>query len=254
MLIDTHVHTDFSFDCKMPLAEALAGAKANEVGLCITDHLDLNMDYKPFDPQAYRDLYFPLRSKGLFLGTECGMDPRFHDESRAYLSISSPDFTLGSVHTIGDLDIYEKSTYEAYTRDGFWQAYFAQALECLKTHPFIDSLAHLDYPARLSPYGETGFDFRAHEKGLLPIFEHLIRHDLALELNLRRFSPATRSEFREHFSVYRELGGRFVTLGTDSHLGQTIGAQFREAYGLLKELDLLAVHFENHEAVTDHLF
>lgn len=251
MLFDTHVHTDFSFDCDMPLAKAIASAKEQEAGICITDHLDLNMDYKAFDPEEYARVYHPLQEKGLLIGIECGMDPRYVEASRAYVSTTSRDFTLGSVHTIGDDDIYFKEIYEKYSRDEFWPAYFRQALECLKTHPFVDSIAHLDYPARVSPYGESDFGFRRLEKDIIPVYEYLIAHDTALELNLRRFSPQTLAEFKEHFSVYRELGGRYVTLGTDSHQGTSVGRGLREAFKLLDQLGLRAVHFERHEIVID---
>ena len=154
----------------------------------------------------------------------------------------------------GDDDIYDRATYKKYSKEDFWHAYFRQIMECLETHPFIDSLGHLDYPARLVPYGESSFDFRQHEKGIIPIFEYLIAHDLALEFNFKRFSGKTRAEFREFFSVYRELSGKYITLGSDSHDRRTVGAKLRDGYELLKEVELKPVHFESHEVVTDHLF
>lgn len=253
MLTDTHIHTTFSFDSRMTLAEALAGAGAAKVALCITDHLDLDMDLEPFEPREYLEAYGPLRSKGLFLGTECGMVPEFSVKSEEIIKVTAPDFCLGSVHTIGPDDIYSPAIYEKYDRVSFWQAYFARVLECLASHPFIDSLGHLDYPARLSPYGEAGFAFKEHEASIVPVFEYLIRHEKALEFNLRRFSDATRQEFYTHFGVYRELGGRLITLGTDSHTPATIGRSLREGARLLEELDLCPVHYEHHEPVRDRL-
>ncbi len=254
MLFDTHIHTTFSFDSRMTLEEAQSRAQARGMGLCITDHMDLNTKGQFFDPWTYQETYWPKRAKDLLIGTECGMDPRYSVKSEEYLKITSLDFTLGSVHTIGDEDIYSRSIYEKYEREEFWHAYFKVVLECLKTHPFIDSLSHLDYPARLLPYGEAGFNFRRHEKGILPIYEWLISHDLALELNLKRFAPETRAEFKTHFSVYRELGGKYVTLGSDSHNVAAVGFGLREGYDLLEELNLTPVHFEHHEIVSDHLY
>lgn len=252
MLIDTHVHSEISFDCSMPLEEILEAAKAADVGVCITDHLDLNMSFEGFDPEDYLNKYAPLHSDKLFLGTECGMDPRYAKQNREFLAISSPDFTLGSVHTIQDDDIYERSTYEKYEEQEFWARYFSWALECLRSHPFIDSLAHLDYPGRLSPYGVKGFSFQRHEKGLVPIYEFLAKQEKALELNLRRYSADSRAEFREHFNAFRELGGRYVTLGSDSHGPSTIGYNFRDAAKLVESLDLTVVHYLRHEPLRDY--
>lgn len=253
MLVDTHIHTDFSFDCDMPLQDAVKAAKDMDIGITITDHLDLDTDIKPFDPEVYVEMYGPLRSDRLFLGTECGMDLRVAWESREYVRISAPDFILGSVHNLVDEDLYEAATYDKYDEQEFWDYYFRYTRECLEDHPFIDSLGHIDYPARKIPYGIPEFSFRRHEKGLIPIYDFLTKRDKALELNLRRFSSNTMSEFKEHFSVFRELGGRFVTIGSDAHQIGLIGQNAREAAILLKSLDLNPVHYYRHEPVVDFI-
>lgn len=253
MLVDTHIHTTLSFDSSLELKDALRAAQAMDVGITITDHLDLDMDMEPFDPEYYREIYGPHRSDRFFLGTECGMDPRFTEENEEYLKISAPDFILGSVHNLVDDDIYDMATYEKYEEEEFWARYFSYTMECLVTHPFIDSLGHIDFPSRKRPYGVEGFSFRRHEKGLLPIYEFLADRDKALELNLRRFSEATLEEFKDHFSVFRELGGRFVTLGSDAHHKEPIGRNMRKAAELLKSLDLKPVHYDRHEPVVDRI-
>lgn len=253
MLVDTHIHTSFSFDCEMDLEDAVKAAKAMDIGITITDHLDLDMDFEPFDPAYYAEIYGPHRSERLFLGTECGMDLRFAEESREYLSVSAPDFILGSVHNLVDDDIYEASTFEKYEEQEFWDFYFSYTRECLENHPFIDSLGHIDYPARRRPYGVNEFSFKRHEQGLVPIYEFLAKREIALELNLRRFSEDTMAEFKEHFSAFKEMGGRYVTLGSDAHYAGPIGRNARKASGLLKSLDLNPVHYYRHEPVIDSL-
>ncbi len=253
MLVDTHIHTAFSFDCEMDLADAIKSAQAMDIGITITDHLDLDMDFEPFDPAYYADVYGPYRSDRLFLGTECGMDPRFAKESQEYLKVSAPDFVLGSVHNLVDDDIYEASTFEKYEEQEFWDFYFSYMKECLESHPFIDSLGHVDYPARRRPYGVSDFSFRRHEKGLVPVYEYLAGREIALELNLRRFSEDTLPEFKEHFTAFREMGGRFVTLGSDAHFPDPIGRNARKAAELLKSLDLKTVHYYRHEPVEDSI-
>ena len=63
--------------------------------------------------------------------------------------------------------------------------------------------------------------------------------DTALEINTRRFGD--RLAMKELAPIYRrfaELGGRDVTIGSDAHRAETVGAHLRlaaqmaEAYGL----------------------
>lgn len=254
MLFDNHLHTAFSFDSRMDIKEALKQAKQEGIGLAVTDHLDLNLDYRSFDPNEYRTFYEKYRKMGIMLGTEAGMDPRYAEKTEEFVEVSAPDFILGSIHCIYDDNIYAKGTFHKYEREEFWQLYFSYVLECLNTHPFIDSLAHLDYPARLTPYGVPGFSFKEHEKHIVPIYEHLIKEGIALELNLKRFlDHKNHAEFKEHFSVYRELGGRLVTLGSDAHQREAVGKKIREAYRLVSSLDLKAVHFHQHDPMVDQI-
>ena len=67
----------------------------------------------------------------------------------------------------------------------------------------------------------------------------VIETDTALEINTRRFGD--RLAMKELAPIYRryaEMGGRDVTLGSDAHKKETVGAhlalaaQMAEAYGL----------------------
>jgi histidinol-phosphatase (PHP family) len=49
---------------------------------------------------------------------------------------------------------------------------------------------------------------------------------------------------------YRELGGRFVTLGSDAHAPEAVGAHLRLAYDFAESLKLTPVTFSRQQMVT----
>ena len=69
------------------------------------------------------------------------------------------------------------------------------------------------------------------------ILSTLARKDLALEINtagLRREIGQT-SPTLEYVREFRELGGRFLTFGSDAHRAQDLGANLDVAFDMAKE-------------------
>ena len=50
MIFDTHMHCDYSCDSHMKIAEAVAAAKRQNIGIVITEHWD---DDYPTNPSAF---------------------------------------------------------------------------------------------------------------------------------------------------------------------------------------------------------
>ncbi len=258
MIFDTHFHTEFSFDSEEKIESYIEKAEELGIGLTVTDHLDKNLNnpgfsfYRDFDPDLYRETYGPLRNEKLFLGIECGMDPLYSVESLEFISKVEPDFVIGSVHTLYGKDIYGRENYENMTREEFYRKYFRFMLECLKTHEYINSLGHIDYPARYNPYENQGFTFTEFREEMTPIFEFLKDRDMALELNIRRFrNIELREELKDIYLGFKECGGKFVTLGTDSHVSSNIGELLPDADRFIRDIGLSPVHYEKGKPVTD---
>ncbi|MFB0918047.1 MAG: histidinol-phosphatase HisJ family protein [Clostridiaceae bacterium] len=256
MLFDTHIHTKFSFDSQMTVAEAEKKAKASGIGMIVTDHLDIN--YNDLFPGSYSDFsitdfhkeYDPKRSDTLLFGIECGMDPRTADKSKEFIDAGPLDYVIGSVHTIGDYDIYSKENFLAKDRDTFYRDYFKYILECLKTHPFVDSLGHIDYPSRYSPYKIKGFRFSEFPDEMNEVFKFLAEEGKALELNLVRFRQGIFiEEFMENYSAFKKAGGKFVTIGSDSHGPVYIGESIEDAAKFIESIGLDPVYFKNRKII-----
>ena len=242
MLFDSHLHTEVSADSEMKARDALAAAEAQGIGLVFTEHIDFSYQGKLnfiFSPEEYWDAYEPLRGNRLSLGVELGMVPGELDMAKAFLARAPFDEVIGSIHLIDGGDIYEPSTYEGKTQEEVYLRYFALMRDMVRQNPYIDTLAHIDYIARYAPYERPDISYAVWHDAIDEVLRAAIDTDTALEINTRRFGD--RLAMKELAPIYRryaEMGGHDVTLGSDAHKKETVGAylglaaQMAEAYGL----------------------
>jgi histidinol-phosphatase (PHP family) len=116
-------------------------------------------------------------------------------------------------------EYFDRSEAEAYGE------YFVE-LERMTRAGGFDVLAHLDVPVRtgFSHYG--GFDPSRYQPAIRAVLGNLIAHGIALEINtgtLRR-SAAVLTPGRQVLEWYREMGGERITLGSDAHRADHLGA------------------------------
>jgi histidinol-phosphatase (PHP family) len=72
-----------------------------------------------------------------------------------------------------------------------------------------------------------------------------VETDTVLELNTRRLGERRAvKELVPIYTRYRELGGRYVTLGSDAHAADAIGAHFAAAEELAAATRLRIVTFK----------
>lgn len=260
MIFDSHCHTEFSPDSIEKIDNYIKKAKEEGIGFIVTEHLDINFrdiypdSYKEFDPILYRDSYKGRENEGFLVGIECGLDPSYAHLSKAFIDKVEADFVLGSIHSLRGKDIYPRENFLELEKDEFWKDYFTYGLECLKSHKFINSLAHIDYPCRYNPYNPQGIIYKDYKDYINPLFKYMGEEGIALELNLRRFwNRENIMELEELYRAFKDKGGSLVTLGTDSHSFITLGKEIRDAFSFMEYIGLKVVHFEKGKAIRDIL-
>ncbi len=247
MLFDSHIHTEFSADSEMKARDALARAEALGIGLVFTEHIDFSYQGKLsfiFSPEEYWAAYEPLRGERLSLGVELGMVPGELDMAKEFLARAPFDEVIGSIHLIDGGDIYEPSTYEGKTQTEVYRRYFTLMRDMVRQNPYIDTLAHIDYIARYAPYEQPGIVYADWQEEIDEVLRALIETDTAIEINTRRFDD--RLAMKELAPIYRryaELGGQYVTIGSDAHRPETVGAHLAMAVQMAGAYDLSAVTF-----------
>lgn len=253
-MFDSHLHTTFSTDSRMTLEEALSKAKDLQLGLIVTEHMDLKYP-KPndfiFDVDEYFKKYSCYRNEKLLLGIEMGLRPDCVEENKRLHEKYDFDYIIGSVHLVNGIDIYEKEYYEGRPKLEAYEEYFEYMLKCVKLYDFIDSLGHIDYIARYARYSNNEIYYKDYSDIIDEIMKELIKKDIVMELNTRRLlNKETVENLIGIYKRYGELGGKYVTMGSDSHSADTLGHEFAVGGEIAQICGLKIVHFKERKIIV----
>lgn len=256
---DYHTHTSFSFDgAKESTPDSLCRAAiANGVtDLAITDHFESNWRaeaaYPPYQAdKAYEEIMAAKEKyKGklnLTYGIEIGQANQYPEEVKALLDSHKYEFVIGSIHNLrGALDFYYWD-FGAVFRDmqpsyiGYmFERYIDELCEVIDTLDKIDTVAHLTYIYRYCALSGNHYDFTKHAHKAEKLFKKMIPRDIALEVNVSTLWKGLGFAMpdREFLSLYKDCGGRLITVGTDSHSPEHIGECVDEGFELLRSVGL----------------
>jgi histidinol-phosphatase (PHP family) len=244
-VFDYHVHTEFSVDCKVPMADSCRAAIAAGITeIAFTDHVD----HVPSDPGYgyYRvdDYFRSLEAARVEFGDRltilAGAEIDFHTETAEAVGrfVSrygcDYDFVIGSVHYAAGGVIIFPEQFAGRSMDDVFLPYFDQVQAAVATGWF-DSIGHLDIPKRYLPRTHRSYDPIVYRGRLEEIFRTMIDRGVAFEINTSglRQAPKTSMPGPAVVRWYADAGGTLITTGTDSHAAQTVGA------GIAKTLDML---------------
>lgn len=248
---DSHMHTKFSTDSRMKLEEVMERINRLDMGAVITEHMDINFPIEGhffFKVDDYFKEYSPYRSDNLLLGIELGMKMDCLGEAREMVSRYPFDFVLGSIHLVDNNDIYGKDFYMGRSKLETYRRYLEIMLECIKSYDFVDSLGHIDYIARYANYDDREIYYEDFHDYIDKVLRVVAQRDIALELNTRRLGDIRAAENLE--KIYRrfyELGGRMVTIGSDAHMIDSVGSNFKIAEEIAERCGLRAVYFKERK-------
>jgi len=256
MLVDSHIHTAFSADSEMQAAEALAAAAKQGIGLVFTEHLDADYTSKEgkvfsFDPQDYWQAYRKLHSDQLQLGVEIGMRESTCAFSEEFSQSVPFDLIICSQHMVDDMDIYYPDYYEGKDKQEAYHRYFVQMAENIRAHAFANVLGHIDYICRYAPYADADIHYTEFADEIDAVLKNVIASDVVMEINTRRLGAKEALEsLVPIYQRYRELGGRFVTLGSDAHTPEAVGAHLMLAYDFAESVKLKTVTFSRQQMMN----
>ncbi len=246
---DTHTHSRCSPDGRFSMAEMARAAAENGVSdLWLTDHcdlLDLNGVFTPrYDWAPCRADHEEARRgapPGLALhrGVELGEAYEDPAAARAILAAEPElDFVIGSVHNfrviMGKRDFYNADYGDLDACHRALEDYLG-SLEALAGLPdCYDTLAHILYPLRyMERAGHRVSLFTGdYPQRLEGILRTVAQQGKALEVNTWR--GRTVAEWEPILRLFKAVGGEYVTVGSDSHDLEHIGAGVRESYELLR--------------------
>ena len=251
MIFDSHMHSKFSTDSNMIIEDAIKVGKDNNIGIIITDHMDLDYPAKDefrFDIPSYFNEYEKYRSDKVKLGIEIGLTTNTVEANENIAKSYDFDFVLGSIHAVRGLDIYVDYVHQGYNKKEFFTYYFEDMLKCIKLHDNFDSLSHIDYPCRYCKFDNKEILVSEYKDILSEIFTTLLNKGKILELNTSRLHiKESNKALRDIYKLYMDLGGKYVTLGSDAHSHLNINRNFDLALSFIEDLGLKGVYFNKRK-------
>lgn len=252
MIFDTHIHTKISTDSDMELGEAIKVSQKQNVGLIITEHMDLNHpdpNMFRFNVQEYFKEYNNYRNESLLLGVEVGMTEKIAKDNKKLNDDYDFDYIIGSTHFLGNYDMYCEEPYQGKSKDEVYKEYLETMYSNVRCHPFIDSLGHIDYICRYAPYEDREIYYNEYREIINSIFSELIKNQISLEINTRRLgNKAAAQNLIKLYSEYHSLGGKYVTVGSDAHNEKAIASNFSIALNICEACNLKPIYYKMRKA------
>lgn len=224
---DMHVHTSSSPDAELSASELCGIAlKAGVKAIGFVAHVDVHpLDYccNRFSEPDYLEELDRAESTGVQVlrGLEVGEPHRFMEEAELLFTREKYDFVTGALHWLGDDLILDEKPFLSGDPMEIVEEYYRQTLEIVQTSS-INMLAHMGIFRRGMARAGLSVDF--DEAGLFSellrkILKTMILRGIALEVNtsgLRRHENLT-YPIPGVLHLYMELGGKRITLGSDTH-------------------------------------
>lgn len=250
-MFDSHVHTSFSTDSKMNIEAAIERSKDLNLGLVLTEHMDINYPIKgkfTSNLDEYFKKYSKYISSNLLLGIELGMRIDCIEENKILVDKYPFDYVIGSVHLVDNIDLFTETFYKDKSKNEAYKEYLKCMLYCIKTHNFIDSLGHIDYISRYAIYEDAEIYYKDFSDYIDEVLKAAVLNNTVLEINTRRLDNSQAIDnFIKIYQRYYELGGRMVTIGSDSHRVENIGGHFHEAKNIADCCNLKLVYFRERK-------
>ncbi|MCK9628249.1 MAG: histidinol-phosphatase HisJ family protein [Bacteroidales bacterium] len=258
--IDSHTHCEFSPDSRMKMADAVEKVRIEGLGgIVFTDHMDIDTPtkdrtfmFKPEEQQAAIDKLENAEGTEILKGIEIGLQPQVLNKIKRYIGDSSFDQVIASVHFVDGVDPYHQPYYDGKNFIQAYGRYLDVIYECITTYTDFDILGHYDYIARYAPYAEKSIYYTDFSMQLDRILKFLASEGKALEINTNTYREKCGGVPELDTVVlcrFRELGGEFVSLGSDSHDLNRIGEQFSHYSEIIKSCGFDSVtHFKKRKA------
>lgn len=145
------------------------------------------------------------------------------------------DYALGALHRIDKETIFHQSYYSQPEKQAY-EKYF-KALHKMVELGRFNILAHMDLIKRYGVEYYGIFDPQHYEHLIRSILHSLADRDLALEVNtiplrrpVREASPSL-----QILRWFREEGGTYVTIGSDAHTPEEVGANLEDGLSMVRE-------------------
>ncbi len=266
MYADYHLHCEYSDDSNEPMENQIQ--EAITLGLdemCFTDHVDYGIKRDWDDPEGIiirhaiehgkevdlvlANVNYPKYFEALNMyqkkyassisikkGLEFGIQPITVDAyEKLFDSYQNElDFVLFSMHQVNNLEFWTQDFQKGKTQKEYNDEYYKEIYQTMQIFHHYSCLAHLDLLAR---YDENGIYPFENEKDIIAeILKYAIRDGKGIEINTSswKYGLKDTQPSRAILKLYKDLGGKIITVGSDAHETKYLASHIKDAYAILK--------------------
>lgn len=266
MYADYHLHCEYSDDSNEPMENQIQ--EAITLGLdemCFTDHVDYGIKRDWDDPEGIiirhaiehgkevdlvlANVNYPKYFEALNMyqkkcassisikkGLEFGIQSITVDAyEKLFDSYQNElDFVLFSMHQVNNLEFWTQDFQKGKTQKQYNDEYYKEIYQTMQIFHHYSCLAHLDLLAR---YDENGIYPFENEKDIIAeILKYAIRDGKGIEINTSswKYGLKDTQPSRAILKLYKDLGGKIITVGSDAHETKYLASHIKDAYAILK--------------------
>lgn len=263
-IMDLHVHTDNSFDGNHSVMHMCESAQDKGLrAIAFTDHIEADIFREHRFDRVAAQAYFDIsKARSAFCGSliicqgiELGQATYDLEVSEELLNKYNYDIVVASLHNLRDGIDFSVPDYDEFddeTIEKLLHEYFDE-LMTLSSWDKLDTLAHMTYPLRYicGEYGRT-VDIKKYSDKIDIVLKNLVDNGKALEINTSGLRQKIGTTMPDESIVkrFKELGGKYITIGSDSHYAEDIGKGIAEGMDIAVRcgFDSIAL-FQQHEPI-----
>lgn len=255
-IVDLHVHTDNSFDGNHSATFFCEKAEVLDLrAIAFTDHCEVDQfrDDSEYEKRIFQSFFEVAKVRSAFKGKmivlngiELGQPAYDIEAAEDIIRRYDYDQIIGAVHNLpGGEDFYYMENLTLDVAEDLLKQYFDEIIKMLEWGSF-DVLAHLTYPLRYF-YSQSNLeiDLSKFNEQIERILNLLVEKGIALEINtaglrqpLNKLSPDI-----DIIKRYKEIGGKYVTVGSDAHYAEHLTADIDKAYDAALEAGFECITF-----------
>lgn len=242
-LADAHVHSKtYSWDSKLPIDTIVKQAEEKKLKyVVLTDHVELGWQWieevlhRLEDRDKEIDKLQAKTKVKIVKGIEVSEPHLWIDELKIIRDRIKLDCIYGSIHNLLGLPLKKVAN-----NDHIEELYARNLLEMVEStdETSLDVISHLDYIKKYNMQKNIS------DEMLIKILTAIIENNLALEVNTHTRDMDDQYPSKHILDIYKELGGKKITIGSDSHekgefyKGIPEASELAENYGFTKGLVL----------------
>lgn len=259
-LYDMHTHTNNSHDSKADIiTQTKAQIAAGAAGFAVTDHCDVQFYerdhvFERIQNSVEDALAAQKRFSGqveVLTGVEIGEGIWDEDRAAKMCRAFDYDVVLSSVHAVRypgltapfstiDFGKLPRETLEQYI-----DQYYTDMIEMTEKLDF-DVLPHITCPLRYvnRKYGRDIDFLTPYRDKVETVLKQIIERGIALEVNTA-YANCTQECLPSYdiLSLYKEKGGKFVTIGSDAHAPENAARLLFDAAEMLRQCGFTGYYY-----------